>query len=423
MKMLANEFLTIAQSPDPQNVFCYSPGICRPDNGRLIVTMDFGGPGVKNLPGLKSKRGDYPEGNQGKVFASDDGGASWKHLTDFPFYHARPFTAGKTLYVLGHAGDLSVMKSEDNGETWSAVFKLTENQSWHQAPCNVWKEYGKVYLVMEREVYNDCKAWTPSILAPVLMRGGENADLCKKENWTFASEIVFRDLVDQNKLSPFPIPFYPSEEKSFSFPAPGRENSPTGWLETNVVRISDPTHYWHDPSGKSFHLIMRTHTGGTGFAAIMKVIEDGAQPGSGAMKTVCEKLPSGKDIVFLPLPGGHMKFHIIYDEETKLYWLLSSQPTDSMTKAELLPSDRYNLPNNQRSRLVLHFSKNLVDWCFAGIVAKGETEKESRHYASMVIDGNDLAIVSRSGNKDARSAHNGNMLTFHKVKNFRELIY
>ena len=118
-----------------------------------------------------------------------------------------------------------------------------------------------------------------------------------------------------------------------------------------------------------------------------------------------------------------MKFHILKDEKTDLFWLVSTQPTDSMVRPETLDDDRYDLPNNERQRLVLYFSRNCVDWVFAGLVDKGETQKQSRHYASMAIRGDDLIILSRSGDKDALSAHNTNMITVHKVSDFRSLIY
>ena len=133
--------------------------------------------------------------------------------------------------------------------------------------------------------------------------------------------------------------------------------------------------------------------------------------------------PSGKKVLFLPMPGGQMKFYVKYDEQTKLYWLLSSQANDSMCRIERLSDDRYNIPCDQRDRLTLHFSKNMVDWVFAGLVDKGDSPKQSRHYGSMDIDGDDLVIVSRSGDTEAFSAHCGNMITFHRVKNFRDLIY
>jgi hypothetical protein len=136
-----------------------------------------------------------------------------------------------------------------------------------------------------------------------------------------------------------------------------------------------------------------------------------------------ETTPSGKKIVFVPCPGGQMKFHILYDEPTKLFWLLSSQSTDSMTRKERLPAERFDLPNNERHRLQLHFSKNCIDWCFAGLVSAGDSPKQSRHYASMAIDGDDLHIASRSGDTRAKDAHNGNLITFHTVRDFRSLIY
>jgi hypothetical protein len=114
---------------------------------------------------------------------------------------------------------------------------------------------------------------------------------------------------------------------------------------------------------------------------------------------------------------------VLDDAPTRLYWLLGSQATDSVRRADRLPAERFDLPNNERHRLVLHFSTNLVDWCFAGLVAKTDSPREARHYASMDIDGEDLVILSRSGDARAKSAHDGNLITFHRVKSFRSLVY
>jgi len=70
-----------------------------------------------------------------------------------------------------------------------------------------------------------------------------------------------------------------------------------------------------------------------------------------------------------------------------------------MTKVDCLNASRFNLPNNERHRLQLHFSKNFFDWCFAGMVVYGESEKDARNYGSMLINGGNLYIVSRSGDK------------------------
>lgn len=411
IRPLAQEHVVVYESPDPARIYCYTPGIARLESGRLVATMDLGGSGVKKAE------------LRGKVFTSDDGGKTWAHRTDFPFVHARPFIAGKSLYVLGQSGDLMVIRSDNDGITWTAPAKLTEDERWHQSACNVHYANGCVYLVMERRVTDNIKSWPVGEMAPVLMRGKLGADLTRRENWTFASELSFRDTIPNLEKDPaidfFGVPFFPSAYPKGSVLAPRRNNAPIGWLETNVVQFQDPNHIWFDPKGKTFHLWMRAHTGGTGYAAIAKVVESD----DGAMTTMLETVPSGKKILFVPCPGGQMRFHVLYDEQTRLFWLLSSQATDSMTRVDRLPEDRYNLPNNERHRLQLHFSRNMIDWCFAGMVAMGKTPKESRHYASIAIDGDDLVILSRSGDARAKSAHDGNLITFHRVRNFRSLVY
>jgi hypothetical protein len=41
----------------------------------------------------------------------------------------------------------------------------------------------------------------------------------------------------------------------------------------------------------------------------------------------------------------------------------------------------------------------------------------------MVIDGDDLHVLSRSGDERAHASHNGNLAMFHTVRNFRTLVY
>ncbi|TBL73943.1 sialidase family protein [Paenibacillus thalictri] len=418
VKPLAPNFVKVYESPDPPNIWVYSPGIAVLPTGRLVATLDLSGPGMADFPGPKRviEHGDLWFG---KIFTSDDKGATWQYQGDFPFMHARPFVAGNSVYIIGHCNDLTIIRSDDWGETWSETSYMSEGQIWHQAPSNVYYTDTHVYLVMERMTFTGMKIWPCSILAPVLMRGKLGDDLLKRENWTFASELAYCDCIPVDELDYFGTPFFPTEPITGKFISPGRNNAPAGWLETNVVRFTDPDHYFYDPSGRTFHLWMRAHTGGTGLGAIAKVVEND----DGTMTTMLEKAPSGRTMVFVPIPGGQMKFHIVYDEVDKLYWLLSSQATDSMTRAEKLPAERFWLPNNERHRLQLHFSRNCIDWCFAGLVDMGNSPKESRHYASLAIDGDDLYVLSRSGDSQAYNAHNGNFISFHTIKQFRSLVY
>jgi hypothetical protein len=410
----------VCETPDPRTIFCASPGICRLPSGRLIATTDWRGPGMEDVPGPKFD-GHVGESEwwQGRIYASDDRGRTWQFKGHFNCLHARPFVAGDSVYILGHASDLKICRSDDDGETWSDAVKLTEGERWHQAPCNVHYAHGRVYLVMEQ--WGD-GFWVAQ-MAPVLMRARVEDDLTKREHWDFATALPFADHVSDRDLNWFGMPFFPYFYPDRGFPAPDRWCDSMGWLETNVVQFTDPDHVWHDPSGKTFHLWARAHTGGTGYACMLKVVEQGERPGTGEMVTQFETVPSGRNIVFVPCPGGQMKFHVLHDEVTNLYWLLSTQATDSMRRIDRLPPDRFNLPNNERRRLALHFSSNMIDWCFAGIVAIGPVELASRHYASMVIDGDDLQILSRSGSAESPNPHNGNLITAHRVERFRELVY
>ncbi len=413
IRPLAPGYTVVFRSPDPQRVFGYSPGILALPNGRLIATCDFGGPGAIDLPGIKTDAGDFGRPNQGRVATSDDGGKTWTERATLPLMHATPFVAGDAVYIVGHGRDLGIVRSDDQGTTWGERVKFTQGETWHQAPTNVWYTRDRVYLVMERYLQF---AWAHC--APVVMSAPVTADLTRRESWTFSNQTTFRELVGE-RVPFLGVPFFTPGSTAPGNPGDKRNMAPLGWLETHLIQFQDPDHVWYDPTGRTFHLIGRAHTGTTNLACLAKAVEGE----DGSITVGLEHAPSGEPMVYLPCPGGQMKFHILYDAVTKLFWLLSTQATDSMVRPDRLPADRFNLPNNERRRLQLHFSRNAVDWCFAGLVAVGETERSSRHYASMAIAGDDLVILSRSGDREAKDAHNGNIVTFHRIPRFRELVY
>lgn len=413
VRPLARDFVVVGESPDPKTISLFTPALLRLPSGRLVASYEASG------------AARIPEKPSAAILTSDDGGKTWTRRGLVRMTHGRLFAAGKSLYYLGHEGDLRAARSDDSGLTWSEPQALTSGQSWHATAANVWHARGQIYLVMERRVTRAIQGWSVGELAPVLMRGAETADLTRLENWTFASELSFANALPgqvQNypALDFFGVPFYqPDFPRAAAVTGSRATMAPMGWLETNVVQVMDRDHVWFDPSGHTFHLLARAHTGGTGYAALAKVVERD----DGTMVSSLEHAPSGRTMLFLPFPGGQMRFHVLYDEKTKLYWMLGSQSVDSMTRPERLPATRFGLPNNERHRLVLHFSRNLVDWCFAGLIAASASPKDARHYACMDFDGDDLVILSRSADHRARSAHDGNLITFHRVPDFRALVY
>ena len=377
--------VVIAESPAPDSVFLYTPGIVEGFDGRLVVSVDYGGPGTSILDGSRSDFGDYKSGNQIRVLLSDDNGKTWRETSArIPMMHEILFKAGKSLYMIGHSGRLLITRSDDNGETWSDPSVLCPEPRWHQSCTPVDIHDGKVTLVYEKWV-SDGHPW-PGV-GPVLMQAKVDDDLTEASSWKFS------DL------------YNPDEDMEASRPSgiPLTDPGKAGILETNVIRVYDEKNPFYDPSGKSVVLMMRASVGLPDIGVMMRGVEK--PDGSLAVEKLTK---NGREMFFAHIPGADLKFYVVYDPESHLYWLLHSQMDGRM---------------NYRRRLALSYSPDLLKWTFAGLVAVGPADNAARHYASMIIHGDDLLIVSRSGDERARNSHDGNLVTFHRVKDFRSLIY
>ena len=377
--------VVIAESPAPDSVFLYTPGIVEGFDGRLVVSVDYGGPGTSVLDGARSDFGDYKSGNQIRVLLSDDNGKTWRETSArIPMMHEILFKAGKSLYMIGHSGRLLITRSDDNGETWSDPSVLCPEPRWHQSCTPVDIHDGKVTLVYEKWV-SDGHPW-PGV-GPVLMQAKVDDDLTEASSWKFS------DL------------YNPDEDMEASRPSgiPLTDPGKAGILETNVIRVYDEKNPFYDPSGKSVVLMMRASVGLPDIGVMMRGVEK--PDGSLAVEKLTK---NGREMFFAHIPGADLKFYVVYDPESRLYWLLHSQMDGRM---------------NYRRRLALSYSPDLLKWTLAGLVAVGPADNAARHYASMIIHGDDLLIVSRSGDERARNSHDGNLVTFHRVKDFRSLIY
>lgn len=377
--------VVIAESPAPDSVFLYTPGIVEGFDGRLVVSVDYGGPGTSVLDGPRSDFGDYKSGNQIRILLSDDEGKTWRETSArIPMMHEILFKAGKSLYMIGHSGRLLITRSDDNGETWSEPSVLCPEPRWHQSCAPVDIHDGKVTLVYEKWV-SDGHPW-PGV-GPVLLQAKVDDDLTEASSWKFS------DL------------YNPDEDMEASRPSgiPLTDPGKAGILETNVIRVYDEKSPFYDPSGKSVVLMMRASVGIPDIGVMMRGVEK--PDGSLAVEKLTK---NGREMYFAHIPGADLKFYVVYDPESRLYWLLHSQMDGRM---------------NYRRRLALSYSPDLLKWTFAGLVAVGPADNAARHYASMIIHGDDLLIVSRSGDERARNSHDGNLVTFHRVKDFKDLIY
>jgi hypothetical protein len=412
-------------SPDPTNVFCYSPSIHKTATSRLITTFDLGGPGVEKLDGVKGSRDKGTKFGQGKIYISDDDGRAWTFVDNFPFWHARIIEIKNVLYIMGHSGDLMVIKSVDNGNTWSKPVKLTTGRKFHCAPCNylIYKKF--LYFSIEERIDLSIKGWNTAGLVPLLIKININKDLLDFNNYEISNDMTktFNKCVLLDNTNYFGFPFYDEKSREPIKITDNIQFSPSGWLEGNVVKIFDKNHIWFDRNHNIIYNIMRASIGLTNYACLVKFIIE-----KNKIYTEIEKTYANTDFVFINIPGGHLKFHILHDKKSKLYWMVSSQSTDSMIKPEVLENmtenkKRYNLPDNQRNRLQLSFSKNLKDWCPAGIIYKSNNEKYSRNYPAFIIDNNDIYVAAKGGDKDSLNSQYGNLIEMFKITNFRKLVY
>ena len=117
-----------------------------------------------------------------------------------------------------------------------------------------------------------------------------------------------------------------------------------------------------------------------------------------------QHMPLKKFLKFNSMPGGHLKFSIIYDDVSKLFWTPAN------------PGTRYR----DRRFLMLLYSLDGKNWMQAGCIASARSLDESFMYGHSVIDGDDLVTISRTSS-GADDMHNADYSTFHRIQDFRRL--
>ena len=116
----ANAYTVLWKATDPMHEIGYCPALARLPSGRLGGCMLHAGPDSE-------KQREWTV----KVHTSDTRGRTWVHRTDVSMIDCFPFAAGSAVYVIGGRYDLTIVRSLDEGTTWSAPVKLTEGKLWY----------------------------------------------------------------------------------------------------------------------------------------------------------------------------------------------------------------------------------------------------------------------------------------------------
>ena len=175
----------------------------------------------------------------------------------------------------------------------------------------------------------------------------------------------------------------------------------TGWSRT-----------WCDVEGQ-VRVVARNRIDGyatSHVAAVCDITDDG---GAGLSLEFCQ---------FHPMPGAQNNFHIKQDPETGYFWTPVNLPARSQDLAwhhELAPTGYHGPPGNERRILALLYSVDCLNWFQACIVAMWPNARQGFQYASPLIDGDDMLFAIRTS-RDRTSQHDNELVTFHRLRNFRD---
>ncbi|QDV73834.1 sialidase family protein [Botrimarina mediterranea] len=358
---LAQDYTVAAQTPNLA-YFIHDPGMIRLPNGDLLSFS----PCWK-----RPSRVGKAEGGYLIITKSTDGGGTWRRLPDLPYAEATPFIAQGKLYLftqMKQHEDVYFTRSDDGGESWAKPVKVLEGPYWN-CQTNFVEKDGYIYWVLDQRHQG-----------VVAIAGDLSEDLLDPKAWRASN--VLEAVMTPPEFRPSGTRLYATKE---------RERFHDWNLEGNMMLVGD-----------RLRIAARVNP------------SPGDTPGIAALFDLTDK--DGHLILaydqHYPWPGGQSKFAILHDPVTKLFWMTCNVAAGPLKKG-VSPDRRF---------LMLYFGHDGKNWLPAGCVAFTATPSQSFMYPSMVIDGNDLAILSRTG-RESGHFHDANLSTFHRVKDFRSLAW
>ncbi|MFV0469173.1 MAG: sialidase family protein [Dysgonomonas sp.] len=315
-----------------------------------------------NYFGSKSNPSSY-------VYRSTDKGLTWNFLYELNnFTNMNLFVVSDVLYSIGFtasSGQMHIRKSTDNGASWSIPTTsqngIILNQNlYSNAPQNVVIHNNRIWYALN-DVGSAPTGWGKDKV--FMMSAPADADLLDANNWTKTNYL----------------------QGIWQY---------GGWLEPCAVAA---------PNGKLYIMPRVDYRDVPEKSALIEVSDD------------CTSLSFDPAKDYFDFPGGCKKFTVKYDPVSKMYWTLSNY----------IPK-QFEGGNVERSRntLALSCSPDLKCWKIKGIVAQGsDIALDGFQYVDWLFDGNDMTAAVRTSYYDgmggADNCHNSNLLTFHRVNDFR----
>jgi hypothetical protein len=298
-----------------------------------------------------------------------------------------PWVHQGALYLFANKGgtkvrndDLLLLRSTDGGRTWSEPVTLFEGHFWNCHTGMVLRKDRLYWAVDDLALGNK--------RGPRVVSGDLSGDPMEPKAWRLSE--------------PVPFPGVPDALTNPKFASLSSQ-----YLEPNVLEIQGHLRVLATVKPK------RQST--AGLCAVFDLNDDGHNLGL-------------KFTQYHPMPGGQLKFCVIWDEVSQLFWATANLVVDSQgafdwwAAGEKQGNVAYasGLGGNDRRFLMLLYGIDGLNWLQAGCVAQAPKISQSFMYARPVIDGDDLAIIARTS-INAPNQHDADHATFHRVKDFRKL--
>ncbi|HBO42434.1 MAG TPA: hypothetical protein DD670_00535 [Planctomycetaceae bacterium] len=396
---LAQDFTIAIKAPgnNHREGYIYFNGFARLSDNSFLALAVIDQPEEATAAGVN--------GYQGRVILSrsDDGGESWKVLNTNLDFGRRMI--GGALFVYDNAlylfatpkdddGIIRVARSDDRGATWSEwveVLRVPRQVKPDSVASGVrpttdddpnWSDEQKWIAYLQTSM----AVWRGHLYFAVSERCQDMAIVsCNLKNG-----LLNPDSWRISKTMPVSIP---KELNPGFFPGPSMST-----LEGNVIVING-----------QLRLLARQvvdRYGTSNIAAVFDVKENNGRPELSFVQ-------------FFPVPGAHGLFNVVFDAESRLFWMASNLESNSQ---KWIKSPSGSHKGRDRRFLMLWYSLDALNWFPAGCIAAAEKMQQTFNYPSMIIDGDDLAIVSRTTlDADKYTSHDADHVTFHRVRDFRSL--
>jgi hypothetical protein len=376
---LAQDYTVVFHNPDPE-YYVEGCGLEKLPDGSLLAVV----PVVPRAEWSDERRVAHSVIH---LLRSVDEGKTWQPLSDLPYYSAAPWLHDGHLYLFANQpgaksrnDDLLLLRSDDGGKTWSEPVTLFKGHYWN---CHTGMAIRNNHLYWAVDDLSLGKDRGPRVVV-----GDLSADLMNPGSWRLSNPVAFPGIPEQLTNPKF-------------------AELPSQYLEPNVI----------NSNGRIRVLAaVKAHRQTTaGLCAVLDLDDTPATP----------KLTFTQ---YSPMPGGQLKFCVIRDEPSRMFWATANLSVSSQGEIDLwqmgenrdlLKADQ-RIGGNDRRLLMLMYSLDGLNWFQAGCVAQAAKIKQSFNYARPIVEGEDLAIIARS-NVAGPNAHDADTATFHRVKNFRSL--